>query len=157
MNKTKQTEIIMYTFISKYLSLVNLQITHNFYIDYFFSDPPVFVEEHKIIQFRNLGEHIDEKVVAHSVSSITCCHIEGENGREIPHDMECIPENKTPFVHDSNLIIQELEIAFSFTAMQKSDYQKYKITLCNHDGNSSCIIELKLRDTGKQHQICFNL
>ncbi|XP_063411371.1 uncharacterized protein LOC134694294 [Mytilus trossulus] len=109
--------------------------------------PPVFVEEHKIIQFRNLGEHTDEKLVAHSVSSITCCHIEGENGREIPHDMECIPENTTPFVHDSNNIIPELEIAISFTSMQKSDYQKYKITLCNHDGNSSCIMELKLMDT----------
>ncbi|VDI09105.1 Hypothetical predicted protein, partial [Mytilus galloprovincialis] len=105
--------------------------------------PPVFVEEHKIIQFGKLGEHMKIKVIAHTISSIECCHIEGENRRQKPPDIEIIHKNTTPLVPDTDITTKELEITFSFTVLQTSDFQKYKITVCNHDGNSSCIVELK--------------
>lgn len=96
-------------------------------------------------------------MIAHTVSSIECCHIEGENRRKIQPDIEIISKNTTHPFHGTTTIVEELEIAVSFTELQKSDYQKYKITVCNHDGNSSCIVELRPMDTGKHKQICCNL
>ncbi|XP_071150364.1 uncharacterized protein [Mytilus edulis] len=108
--------------------------------------PPVFVEEYKIVRFGNLGEDITLKLVVQSVSGITCCHIEGEN-RAKRRPGIIIPKNTTHLFHGTNTIVEELEITFSFTELQTSDYQKYNITVCNHDGNSSCIVELQPMNT----------
>lgn len=96
-------------------------------------------------------------MIAHTVSSIVCCHIEGENRRQIPPDIEIISNYTTHPFHGTNTIVEELEIAVSFTELETSDFQKYKITVCNHDGNSTCIVELRLMTTGKHKQICCNL
>lgn len=106
-----------------------------------------------MILFGKSGENITFKMIVNTVSDIKCCHIEGENRRQIPPDMGIIPKNTTPLVPDTDSTTKELEITFSFTELQKSDYQKYKITVCNNDGNSTCIVELKPMNTGKKTQI----
>lgn len=123
----------------------------------FFKGPPVFVEENKLIQFGKLGKHTKLKVVVNTVSSIECCHIEGENRRKIQTDMEIILKNTTHLFNGTNITIEEQEITFSFTSLQRNDYQKYKITLCNLYGNSTCIIELKPITTGRYYSICMLL
>ncbi|XP_052080102.1 hemicentin-1-like isoform X2 [Mytilus californianus] len=111
--------------------------------------PPVFVEENKIIQFGKLRDNIKLKVVVvvHNVSSIECSHIEEENSIHLRHDIEMSPKNTTHVFHGTNTTIEGLEIVISLAVLQKRDNKKYKITLCNHHGNSSLIVESKCMNT----------
>ncbi|CAC5377807.1 unnamed protein product [Mytilus coruscus] len=109
--------------------------------------PPVFVEENNKIQFGKLGERAKLQVVVYNVSSIECCHIEGENSVQIRPDIEMSQINTTHLIHGTSITIEGLEIVFSFAVLQKSDYQKYEITLCSHLKNSSLIVELKPMNT----------
>lgn len=141
----------MYPKYRIYLSSFNL-LNIFFIFIIFFLDPPVFVEEQNMIQFGKLGENITLKFVVHTVSIIKCCHIEGENrAKRRPNII--FTKNITHLFHGTDTITKELEITFRFTELQTSDYQKYNITVCNHDGNSSCIVELKPMNTGKNTKI----